>query len=96
MLRDTLVYLEDIKEAIILIQEFVLDMSFDDFIKDKKTFNAVIRNIEIIGEAVKKLPENIRNLKPDIEWKKIAGTRDILIHEYFTIDGKIIWDIIKD
>ena len=71
-------------------------MSFDDFKKDKKTFHAVIRNIEIIGEAVKKLPETIRNMKPNIEQKKIAGTRDILIHEYFSIDEEIIWDIIKN
>jgi uncharacterized protein with HEPN domain len=56
----------------------------------------VVRNLEIIGEAVKKLPENLRSLHPALEWKKMAGLRDILIHEYFGLDAEIVWDIVKN
>ncbi|MBM4324677.1 MAG: DUF86 domain-containing protein [Deltaproteobacteria bacterium] len=58
--------------------------------------DAVVRNLEIIGEAIKKLPEDIRLKYPEVEWKKIAGLRDILIHEYFGVDHEIIWDIIQN
>jgi uncharacterized protein with HEPN domain len=60
-----------------------------------KTFDAVVRNLEVIGEATKKIPENIRSQKPQVEWRRIAGLRDILIHEYFGVDVEIVWDIIK-
>ncbi len=54
-----------------------------------------MRNLEVIGEAVKKVPDEVRSRHPDVEWKKIAGLRDILIHEYFGIDANIIWDIVR-
>ena len=63
---------------------------------DQKTVDAVVRNLEIVGEAVKKVPESIRLQNPDVDWKKIGGLRDILIHEYFGIDHDIIWDIIQN
>lgn len=65
------------------------------FLRDDKTFDAVVRNLEIIGEAAKHLPEEARNNASDIDWRKIAGLRDILIHEYFGIDGEIVWDIVQ-
>jgi uncharacterized protein with HEPN domain len=65
------------------------------FLEDEKTFDAVVRNLEIIGEAVKKLPEALRAQHPNLEWKKMAGLRDILIHEYFGLDAEIVWDIVK-
>jgi uncharacterized protein with HEPN domain len=96
MPRDYKVYLEDIIEAIRKIRFFTTGLSSQTFLSDIKTFDAVIRNLEIIGEAIKRVPEEIRSIYPDVEWKKIAGLRDILAHEYFGVDVEIIWDIIQN
>lgn len=63
---------------------------------DDRTYDAVLRNLELIGEAVKQLPDAARSLAPTVEWRKIAGTRDILAHAYFGIDNDIIWDVISN
>ena len=96
MPRDSRVYLEDILEATRKIASYTAHLSKAAFLEDEKTFDAVVRNLEVIGEAVKKLPEDIRAQHPTVEWKKIAGLRDILIHEYFGLDSEIVWDIVKN
>jgi len=96
MQRDPKVYLKDVLKAIEKIERYTENLSFNDFSKNDIVQDAVVRNLEIIGEAVKKIPEEIRNKHPQIEWKKIAGLRDILIHEYFGVDFEIVWDIIKN
>ena len=96
MPRDYKVYLEDIMEAIAKIERYIANLSFEEFIKKEMVIDATVRNFEVIGEAVKRIPENIKRKYPDVEWKKIAGLRDILIHEYFAIDLEILWDIIKN
>ena len=96
MPRDSKAFIIDILEAIQRVEEFTDSLSMDDFIESKLHQDAVIRNLEIIGEAVKRLPGNLRNRYPDIEWKKIAGLRDILIHSYFGIDVEIVWDVVKN
>ena len=96
MPRDYKVYLEDIMEAIAKIERYIANLSFEEFIKKEMVIDATVRNFEVIGEAVKRIPENIKQKYPDVEWKKIAGLRDILIHEYFAIDLEILWDIIKN
>ncbi|MBM4341371.1 MAG: DUF86 domain-containing protein [Deltaproteobacteria bacterium] len=96
MSRDYKVYLEDILDAITKIQLYTESLPKETFFADPKTIDAVVRNLEIIGEAIKKLPEDIRLKYPEVEWKKIAGLRDILIHEYFGVDHEIIWDIIQN
>ena len=95
MSRDSKVYLDDNLEAIQKILEFSRGMSLETLQKDAKTLDAVIRNLEVIGEAVKHLPEDIRSKQPGIEWRKIAGLRDILIHEYFGINVPVVWDVVQ-
>ena len=66
---------------------------FDSFVKNATLKRAFVRSIEIIGEASKKLPENVKSKQPDIEWRKVAGMRDRLIHDYFGVDYTIVWDV---
>ena len=96
MCRDYDVYLEDILGAIEKVARFTAGMSCEQFAEDAKTFDAVVRNLEIIGEAAKRLPEEIRSQSPQIEWRKVAGLRDILIHKYSAIDVDIIWDVVQN
>jgi len=96
MPRDSRVYLEDILESTRKIMAYTGSLSKAAFLEDEKTFDAVVRNLEVIGEAVKKLPEDLRAEHAAVEWKKIAGLRDILIHEYFGLDAEIVWDIVKN
>jgi uncharacterized protein with HEPN domain len=94
MPRDCNVYLDDILQAIARIQEYVGASSYEEFVKDTKCFDAVVRNLEVIGEATKAIPGAIRLGHPEVDWKRMAGLRDILIHQYFGVDARIIWDII--
>ncbi len=95
MPREYSQYLEDILEAIARIEEYTGGMSFEEFAEERMTQDAVVRNLEIIGESVKNIPEEVKRERSDIEWRKIAGLRDILIHAYFGIDIEIVWDIVK-
>lgn len=94
MPRDYKSFIDDILGAIQRIEQYTNDLDIEDFSESQLHQDAVIRNLEIIGEAVKRLPRNLRNKYPDIGWKKIAGLRDILIHAYFGIDVEIIWDVV--
>ncbi len=96
MPRDSKVYLEDILAAAARIRSYVGTMGADEFRGDGKTVDAVVRNLEIIGEAVKQLPEDVRAKDPGVEWQKIAGLRDILIHAYSRVDLDIIWDVVAN
>jgi len=88
-------YILDILSSIQEIKEFTEGMAFGEFIKDKKTINAVIRSLEVMGAAVKKIPSEIKNKYPEIPWKYIAGMRDKLIHEYHGVDLEIVWEVVK-
>ena len=96
MLRDPEVYLQDIAEAVALIRDFIGDANFEAFVRDTKTSAAVIRELEIIGEATKAIPDSVRALEPSIEWRKIAGMRDVLIHAYFGIDLAMVWEVVTE
>ncbi len=92
MSRDPELRLEDILEAGRLIELYISGFDYESFVKDRRTVDAVTRNLEIIGEAVKNLPEDITLQFPEIPWSAIAGFRDVLAHSYFRTEDSIIWD----
>ena len=71
-------------------------MSLEDFVADERTYDAVVRNLQIIGEAVKQIPPEVRDRYPAVEWRKIAGLRDILAHAYFSLENETLWDIVQN
>ena len=94
--RDYGDFVQDILDSINDVGNFIEGMDFEEFIKDKKTVYSVVRAIEIIGEATKNVPEQIRTKYPDVPWKKMAGMRDRLVHGYFGVDHEILWETAKE
>ncbi|MCX6690345.1 MAG: DUF86 domain-containing protein [Methanoregula sp.] len=92
MHRSVLLYFDDILEAIANIEEDTIGITFDEFVADRRRRDAVIRNFQVIGEAIKNLPEDLKERHPKTDWKKIAGFRDVLTHAYFGIKPTILWD----
>jgi len=96
MLSSNLELLRHIKEEVDFILQYTKVKTKDEVVDDAVLCRAIIRSLEIIGEASKKLDEEFRSNHPQIEWKKMAGTRDRVIHHYFGVDYDIIWDIIEN
>ena len=94
MCRDKKLFAEDIIEAIEAIFSHIQGYEFEDFIADRKTYNAVIKEFEIIGEATKHIKEDLKKLYPDIRWQDIVDFRNRISHEYFGVDFRIIWNTI--
>jgi uncharacterized protein with HEPN domain len=95
-MREHLLFLDDIIEAISRVETYSKGLSRARLEKNAMAHDAIIRNLEIIGEAVKNIPPETKKNNPQIEWKKIAGLRDILAHEYFGVDVDVVWDIIEN
>lgn len=93
--RDIFLYIDDIYSSCNKVLEYTKDYSYSEFKKDFKTMDAVVRNLEIIGEAVKVLPLAFRKTHKNIPWKQIAGMRDKVAHEYFGVDYKILWTTVQ-
>lgn len=94
--REVTDYLDDIIAAIADVAEFTGGMSYETFAADKKTVNAVIRSLEVLGEAAKHIPTSFRRKHPDIPWSKMAGLRDVLIHDYMGVDLKTVWKVAQE
>ena len=86
-------FLYDIQEAVRRIKAYTHEMTYEEFLTDTRTQDAVIRNLEVIGEATKKLSVELRNRYPGVPWKEMAGARDRLIHHYFGVDLEVVWKI---
>jgi uncharacterized protein with HEPN domain len=93
--RRALDYLLDIQDAIDRALEYTNGLSWDVYLQDRKTQDAVVRNLEVLGEATKNIPEDLRLRYHDIPWSEMSGTRDRLIHHYFGINQEIVWQIIQ-
>ena len=96
MKRNEGIYLNHVLDSINTIEKSIKNLSRKDFSNNKDILDATLRRIEVIGEAVKNISPETRKKYPKIEWKKIAGTRDVLIHAYFSIDIDLVWKIIKE
>jgi len=94
--RDYKDYVQDIFDSIKETKEFIKGMEFEDFVEDRKTINAVVRSLEVIGEATKNIPDSLREKYPQIPWKRMTGMRDKLIHEYWGVDLEIVWEVINN
>jgi uncharacterized protein with HEPN domain len=92
MHRTVLQYLDDVLESIDNIEEDTKGISFEVFSKDRRRRDAVIRNFQVIGEAIKNLPDELKGRYPETDWRKIAGFRDVITHVYFGIKCTILWD----
>ena len=95
MKRDCRIYLKDILDAFRNAQQFVKGLSYQQFSTNRKTISAVVRELEIVGEATKQLPASITKKYPQIPWSDMAGMRDKLIHFYFGVDMEIVWETVK-
>ncbi|MDE3089100.1 MAG: DUF86 domain-containing protein [Chloroflexota bacterium] len=96
MLRDYRLYLDDIQASVEKIRKFTQGLSFDEFSADNKTFDAVVLNLQIIGEATKHIPDSVKEKYPDVDWRRIAGLRDVIAHGYFGLNEHILWDLVQN
>ena len=88
-------HVADIFAAIQEVEDFTRGMEYEQFALDKKTVNAVVRSLEVMGEAAKRIPEDVRERYPDVPWKRMTGMRDKLIHEYSGVDLEFVWNVVK-
>ncbi len=95
-MRSSLLYLSEMIDAVEAIEDFTHGMNMEGFLCDEKTKSAVVRQFEILGEAAKAMPENIKALVPNLPWSRIAGMRDRLFHAYFVVDYNLVWDTVEN
>ncbi|WP_457637354.1 HepT-like ribonuclease domain-containing protein [Oceanithermus sp.] len=96
MSRDPRLYLDDIIESCRKVARYVRGLNQDEAMRNELIVDAILRNLLVIGEAAKKLPDEWKQQYGDVEWRKIAGLRDVIAHEYFQLDEEILWDVVSN
>lgn len=93
--RDVRLYLADIDEAIAAIEDYTAGLDYETFAGDRKTYSATLREFIVIGEAIANIPDEIKKAVPTIEWRLIKDFRNFIVHEYFGVDARIVWDAVR-
>ncbi len=96
MSRDWRLFLEDMLVCCGKVLDYTCGMELPDFLANSMVYDAVIRNLEVLGEAAKNIPDEVRGQYPQVEWRKIAGLRDVLAHFYFGLEDETLWDIVRN
>lgn len=93
--RPVRLLIEDMLDSIARIEQYISGLDGETFLNDQKTADAVVRNLEVIGEAASRIPETTQSQYPAVEWRKIVGLRNRIVHEYFGVDLEIVWEILQ-
>jgi uncharacterized protein with HEPN domain len=96
MSRSWTLFLQDILESAKKVRRYTQTLNLESFVKNEMVYDAVLRNLEVIGEAAKKIPPEIRNRYPQVDWRGIAGLRDVLAHAYFGLDDETLWSVVQE
>ena len=94
--RDYVLFLEDILESIEKIEQYTEGLTYEEFRGNEMAIDAVVRNFEIIGEAVNNIPEDLKQKHPDVAWSEAVGFRNVMIHEYFGVDTEAVWETVQN
>lgn len=94
--RDIRLFLADMLESIAKIERYTEGMDFADFVENELVTDAVVRNLEVIGEAARQIPEEVRGRYPAIPWRRVVGLRNIVVHEYFAVDLEVVWAVVRE
>jgi uncharacterized protein with HEPN domain len=94
--RSWLLFLRDIAEAAEKVVRYTEGMDLTSFVKNEMAYDAVLRNLEVVGEASKNIPDEVRTRFPEVPWREMAGLRDVLAHAYFGLDEAVLWDIVRN
>ena len=96
MSRDLRLYLEDIRDHCGEIAEHVRGLTYEEFVSDRRTYKSVVFSLIVIGEAAKHVPEEVRSRHPEVEWRRIAGLRNVIAHGYFALRDPVLWEIVTE